>query len=126
MRKMKSKNREGDHDYHFEFWVDSYEKIKRDCADDVIRLLRLNKRFKEREFRMKVIDENRREHAFHMGVSVEESDKEFNFDELIKSTETYLKLANANLEQLGTTYAAFVKDDEPTLETTKTLDMGDK
>lgn len=83
----KQSNRE----HHLTFWDETYKEYPQKIAEDLFTLANLNKRFKEYEHRMKVIDQNRRENAFHMGVPLKESDERYSFDALIKGVPEIVK-----------------------------------
>ncbi len=101
--------------HHLTFWKETYSDIQKEYADDVIRLVRIIKRFKERERQMKHIDNIRRENAFNMGVGLAESDELYNFDNERAGIKSFIDESNAQLKQFGLSYASFVKDDEPSL-----------
>ena len=100
-------------EHHLSFWESDYKEYARKIALDIFALAELNKRFHEYEYRMKVIDQNRRENAVAMGVSIKESDEKYSFEAELK---TIPKIIEGMLEyekKFGIRYGDIRKLNQP-------------
>lgn len=80
LQEKKQSNRE----HHLTWFERDYREMPRKIADDIFALANIHKRLKNHERIMKNIDQNRRENAVAMGVSIKESDEKYSFESELK------------------------------------------
>ncbi len=105
MVKTSTQKQQSNREHHLSFWEETYGEYPKKIAVALFQLAEIHKRLNQYEYRMKVIDQNRRENAVAMGVSIKDSDEKYSFESHMKLLPEIIKAMKQQEEKFKINFA---------------------